>query len=484
MSREARIAMTLSRVAGSLIVLLTSAGNLTAGPSDTRLIDAVRTRNPNAIAALLRQKVDVDARGPDGATALHWAAHWDDVDTATVLIRAGASPDAVNQYGVTPLSVACSDAGDAMVGALLGAGANPNITSPTGETPLMAAARTGKTGAVTMLAMRGGDVNAKERERGQTALMWAVAEGHHGTVRALLAQGADPGARSRGGFSPLLFAAREGDLDMARLLLAAGADVNESDARGASVLLVATVRGHVALAEWLMENGADPNARAAGYTPLHWAAGTWESAITYDYPDAPDEWQALAGIPTREGKRALITALLARGADPNARVTREPPRHGYSLFRRSYVIGATPFHLATQVADLDTMRLLLAHGADPSLGTTDGTTPLHAAAGISFYDHESRVSESSHLDAVKLILELGGGLHAVNAAGFNALHAAAYAGFDSVVQWLVDRGVPLNDRTYAGHTALGIAEGLQSEVGRFQIRPNTAAALRRLGAHQ
>jgi uncharacterized protein len=451
---------------------------------DLRLVDAVRTRDTKAVAGLIKERVDTRATAPDGSTALHWAAHWNDIDSAALLIRSGADVNAVNDYGMTPLIVACVDADDMMVGMLLKRGANPNLALPSGETPLMTAARTGKTEAMRLLLEQGAKIDAAERERGQTALMWAIAEGHRDAVRMLIANGANVRARSLGGFSALLFAARDGDLEMVRLLVEAGGDVNEADERGASALLVATVRGHVDLAKWLLEKGADPNADGSGYTALHWAAGTWESVITYDYPNAPGEWQALAGIPTREAKRGLIKALLERGADVNARVTKPPLRHGYSLYRGSYAVGATPFHLAAQVADVEIMRLLLANGADPTASTKDGTTALHAAAGIGRSEHESRVPESSYIEALKMVLELGGDTQAVNAAGWNALHTATYSGFDAMVQLLVDRGVPLDERTKAGNTALGIAEGDESAgtTGRFQSRPSTAALLRRLGA--
>src|SRR5205823_1425368 len=116
--------------------------------------------------------------------------------------------------------------------------------------------------------------------------------------------------------------------------------------------------------------------------------------ITNDYPEAPGEWAALAGIPNRREKLALITALLDHGADVNAPLTKDLPRYGFTLFKRNYIQRATPFFLATLVGDTEVMRLLLAHGADPSLTARDHTTPLMVAAGIAHQDNESRVSES------------------------------------------------------------------------------------------
>jgi ankyrin repeat protein len=210
----------------------------------------------------VKQHFDVNARQPDGATALHWAAHWDDLEAADLLIHAGANVNAANDLAVTPLALSCENGNTAMVDKLLQAGAYPNAAVETGETALMTASRGGSLGAVEALLTRGADVNAKEPSRGQTALMWAVAQQHPAIVRALIEHGADIHARShvrhvyvnrggrsngeieQGGFTPLLFAARQGDINSAELLLAAGANVNETAPDGTSALVVAAHSGH------------------------------------------------------------------------------------------------------------------------------------------------------------------------------------------------------------------------------------------------
>src|ERR1700682_1132939 len=109
-----------------IVVSLLSVGSVVCASSDLRLVEAVRKQDTKAVTALLKAQVDVNTQQPEGATALHWAAHWDDLETANLLIRAGAHVNAANDYGVTPLSVACNDGSAVMVEALLKAGANPN----------------------------------------------------------------------------------------------------------------------------------------------------------------------------------------------------------------------------------------------------------------------------------------------------------------------------------------------------------------------
>ncbi len=454
-----------------------------AAEPDRRVADAARARDARAVAALARERAPVDAPQGDGSTALHWAAHWDDLAMARALVAAGARAGAANDYGATPMFLAATNGSAAMLDVLLGAGADPNAALPTGETALMTAARTGRVEAVTVLLARGADVDARQVSMGQTALMWAVSEGHLPVVEALVRAGAEVGARSAGGFTPLLFAARGGHQAIADFLASHGADVNEAAEDGSTPLLVATVRGHVPLALWLLDRGARPDgaAGAAGFTPLHWAATRSEGVITYDYPEAPGEWAALAGIPDRTDKLTLIQRLIERGADVNARVTGDLPRYGFSLFKRNYLPGGTPFYLATLVGDVEVMRLLLANGADRTITAKDGTTPLMVAAGIAHADNESRVTEAEHLAAVKLTLDLGDALDGTNRGGMSAMHAAAYAGFDTVVQFLADQGAKLSEVAKNGQSPLGIAEG-NNLSGFFFERPSTAALLRTLGA--
>ena len=267
---------------------------------------------------LLNQHADVNVRSDDGSTALLWAAHWNDLATADLLIRAGADANAANDFRITPLSLACTNASAPLVELLLKAGANPNTPIATGETPIMTCAGSGSADAVRMLIARGADVNAKEPSENQTALMWAAAERHPDVVRTLIEAGADLQAHTRKGFTALHFAAREGDLESTRLLLAAGVNVNirsqpeprrrrgraEAVRRthrvGARVAAAPRevrpirrrcrpaarrcssppCRGHVPLALFLLEHGADPNVGDAGFTPLHWAAGTWEGGVS------------------------------------------------------------------------------------------------------------------------------------------------------------------------------------------------------------
>src|SRR5262249_21331032 len=122
-----------------------------AADHDGRLSEAARNRDTNAVRSLLRQRVDVNAPAPDGATARHWAVYWADADMANLLLRAGAKVDAANDYGVTPLALACLNGDARIVGLLLEAGANPNIALASGETPLLRASRVGSVESVKAL---------------------------------------------------------------------------------------------------------------------------------------------------------------------------------------------------------------------------------------------------------------------------------------------------------------------------------------------
>ena len=468
-----------------LVLPLLAVATGAAANGDLRVVNAAKKHDMNAVRALLKEKADVNASLGDGATALHWAAYWEDLEATDLLIRAGASVDAVNDYGATPLWLACSNGNASVVGRLLKAGAKPNTALPTGETPLMTAAHTGKVDVVAALIARGADVNAKESTMGQTALMWAIAEHHRDIVRTLVEHGADVHAHSDGGFSPFLFAARSGDIDTAKFLISKGADFKDAAKDKTTALHVSVVRGHIPFVKFLLDLGADPNNIDPGYTALHWAAGTWESIFTHEYVFAPGaatlehEWMVLGGVPAPD-KQDLIKALLAHGADVNARVVRSPPRYGSSLFHGNLLTGGTPFYLATVTADLPTMRLLLASGADPKINANDGTTPLIMAVGLGRTDSETLIPEARHIEAVKVCLDLGQDINGANAAGVTPMHAAAIAGLDGMVQYLFDHGAKLNTKNKKGETPTKIADGYE-EASMLYTRPTTAALLRKLG---
>ena len=458
--------------------------------ADTPLVDAVKRNDGAAVEMLLTAGVDVDAAQPDGATALHWAVHLDDAAIVDRLLRADATVDATNEYGVTPLSIACSNGSAPLVERLLEAGADPNRARPTGETPLMRAAITGSVRAVEALVAHGADVNRADPELGQTPLMWAISARRPAVAARLIDLGADVLARSTGGFTPLLFGARQGDVATARLLLAAGADVHDAMDDGTSALLVATLRGHVRTAVLLLEHGADPNDAGPGYTPLHWAAGSWQTELSGPNgiaTDRDDEWRGLRGIP---GDRVgFVRSLLDHGADPDVRLERVPPRAGYSQLRVEHRVtgvspfpGATPFLLAAMAADVEVMRVLAEAGADPNLTADDGTTPLMLAAGLGRYMAETLVTEARSMEAAALAIELGANIDAANESGSTALHGAAHVKSDALVRLLADHGASLDPVNARGQTPLAVAELSRAGSATTATRSSTGDLLRALGA--
>ena len=247
---------------------------LVAAVADTRLADAVQRGDQRAVHFLLQQKADVNAAQGDGMTALHWAAFNDDLETAKMLIAAGANIKAATRDGaITPLLIACTNGNAPVIEALLKGGANANSVSAEGATALMKAAVSGSADAVNVLLAHGASVNATDTAHGQTALMFAAAEDRAAAIKVLMAQGADskmvtksvslekptvdddgnpikprptpkPGdlvgaalagrrvaPHIMGGLTALHFAARDGRVEAVRALVEAGVDV-ESSQRG------------------------------------------------------------------------------------------------------------------------------------------------------------------------------------------------------------------------------------------------------------
>ena len=428
---------------------------------------------------------------PDGTTPLHRAVHRGDLKSAEALIRSGADVNAVNRYGVPPLSLAATNGDAAILELLLKAGANPNATQSEGETALMTAARTGIPAAVKTLLAHGADVNATESWRGQTALMWAAAEGHADTIQVLLEAGAQINARSNAGWTALLFAAREGKIPAVKALLAGGANVDDAllgrrgrdryagvagageraAAGGSSALVLAVGSAHFELAATLLDAGANPNAAAQGWTALHHI--TWiRKPGTGSNDPAPYGSGNVDSL-------TLVRKLKAHGADVNARVTRRP-NVGVSALN---FIGATPFLMAARGGDTELMRLLVELGADPMLPNEDGTTPLMVAAGVGTNSPgEDAGAPPEALEAVKLALELGNDVNAVDKNNNTAMHGAAFKQLPEVVKLLDAKGADIsvwNRKNISGWTPLRVAVGVHRGMN-FRFHVPTADALREI----
>jgi ankyrin repeat protein len=501
----------------AVLLTLAAAGRAGAAGVETRLADAAMKRDIAAVRALLGQKVDVNAPGTDGSPALHWAVRVDDAAMAKLLLGAGAQATLANRNGLTPMAIAAGNGSASLIAILLDAGADANAPDPAGDTPLMSAARVGRADAVTLLLDRGARVDATDPTYQQTALMVAVRENHPDIVKLLIARGASVNARTRvgrtpawvlpnsqpgfghgigivrggspdrgrrapipGGMTPLMYAARDGRMDTVRMLLEAGADINARDANDITPLITAITNNHPELARYLIERGADVKAVDwYGRTPL-WAA---IETRNMDVDNASFE----NGI-DRAPFLALIEVLLQRGADPNARTKEVPPiRNDFLRITGSLswvdFTGQTPFITAALAGDVTVMKLLLKHGADPNIPTFAGTTALMAAAGVNWVvDQTYDEGQPALLEAVKLCVELGLDVNAVNSMGLTALHGAANRGSDEIIKYLVSIGARLDVKDKEGRTPLTWAEGVFLATHPARPKPNSIALIKQLMA--
>jgi len=281
--------------------------------------------------------------------------------------------------------------------------------------------------------------------------------------------------------SPLLYSAQQGDEASARLLIAAGADVNDAAPIGMSALVIAAYSNHAGLGRLLLEHGAAADDARAGYTALH-------AAIL-------------------RGNLDLVTALVARGANVNARVVKPSGarRQSADYAIGDTLVGATPAYLAAKFAEIPILRALLAAGADARLTLPDGSTPLMAALetgrinslggeglgedrrdrNVFFRAYNTQTEAEVERDVLALAGLLAGtgvDVNAANANGDTALHAAALAGLNQVIRLLVERGAAVDVRNSKGQTPLAVAEAPRRNRGGdvFDGQPETVALLREL----
>ena len=493
-------------VAAAVVALMCyGAHPVVASAADTPLADAAMHGDLETVRALVKSGRDIDEAQGDGMTALHWAAFRDDVEMATLLVGADANVAATTRVGgIVPLWMAATNGSAVMIDLLVDGGALVNWPTSTGATPLMAAATSGSVDAVQRLLDHGAFVNSREKANGQTALMFAAWENRADVIRLLVDHGAHagltslvvamddrrydsdgnelpagrpraPGANSMmGGMTALLYAARDGHLEAVQALVESGAVVDQvAGSEGSSPMVIAIANGHYTVAKWLLDAGADPNvANIDGLAPLY---------ATINMRFAPVSW---APNPRTDQERVdaleLLAALLDGGADPTARIARglwfSPTSHNGLWIDPA---GATPFWRAAQASDVESMRLLLAAGADPHLPTFAGTTPLMVASGIGWRGNFSQNAPESWMQAVHFLVELGAEVDAVDSRGYTALHGAAALGNNEMVEFLVARGADVTAINKAGDSAADMAFG----PSRFFIpKPDTVQLLVALGS--
>ena len=551
---------------GALAALPLSGMILAAAPASAdAVVDAAMNGNRDAVRALLKDGADVNTAQADGMTALHWAAQKGDVDLAKVLLYASANVRATTRIGgYTPLLIASRNGDAAMIQALVDGGADPNNATTNGTTALMFAAAAGRNDAVKLLIEKGANVNAKENVKGETALTFAAAYGRLDVVRELTAHKADvsvttkvqdlsafakeeqerflaerggqqgrggrggegrgpqgpqiPGVNRQynytelvaywGGLTPLHLAARQGYTDVANALLDAGADIDQRTTGDQSTpLVIAIVNGRFDLAKQLIDRGANSNLAQAnnGVTPLYAALNCqWSDKALYPQPRAFEQQNT--------SYLDLMKALLDKGANPNARLTRKVWYSQYD-FDQSGVdeTGATPFFRAAYAADVDGMKLLLQYGADPYVTTmrTPGRvrtgdvtrevqdvsplppvppggpaiSPLLAASGEGYGEgfaaNHHHHSPAGMLPAVKfLVEEVGIDVNVKDHDGNTPVHNAAARGDNEMIQYLVSKGADVKQVNREGKTTVDMANGPVQRISPF---PDTIKLLEGMG---
>jgi uncharacterized protein len=502
-------AMLMTSHKSCLVMALWMAASASA--AELKIADAVKSGDAAAVRALIAKKVDVNAPAADSSTPLHLAVKVNNLEMVNLLIGAGANVNASTRYKITPLALACENGNAAIIERLLAAGVDPNSTFEDGQTALMTASLNGKVDALKVLLTHGAKVNATEPYKGQTALMWAAGEGNASAAALLIEFGADLHARSKAGYTALLFAVLNNQIDAARTLIQHGAKIEDKAPDGTTALNMAVVNAYYDLASVLLDLGANPNAEDPRGSALHslvWLRkpGTsWEAAALAADPEP---------VPRPTGKLTaleLAKKLLDKGANPNVRVTwqempmtkglgttRNPPDINLGRHYLSFV-GATPFYAAARNGDVQVMRLLVEHGADPNINTAVGVTPLMAACGLDYYEGETPgpltgVPEAERLEAVKLALSLGNDINAkthlgdypmIGSAeftlltypenmddllnlgvgdprwdGMTALHGAVISNQPSIVQFMVDHGAKVDAKNRLGWTPLMMTRGI------------------------
>ena len=447
-----------------------------------------------ALRALDARDVDVNAAQGDGTTPLHWAVYKIDRELVAELLEHGAKADVTNKYGSSPLAEAVKLADLELVRQLLDAGANVESPNGDGQTALMLAAHIGALDIARVLVEHGADVNAKEAWRDQTALMWAVDGNYPELSQFLIDQGADVNARASandwdsqitsepraqyrpvGGLTAVLYAARSGCTRCVRSLLAAGADADLPTPEGMTPLMIAIDNQRYDTARLLLDEGANPHVWDwYGRTALYVAVDMSTFRGRQSHPATSSETSA----------NDMVRLLLEAGVNPNAQLNMHRPSRGGNIGRfadEMLTTGTTPLLRATMGGDVDTVRLLLEHGALVDLPNVQGVTPLMAAAGhVSGRNRQFDPveAEARAVELLELFLAAGADINAklpneyslsarvgrqpsalTEREGQTALYGAVKFGWTNVVEYLLANGADANVKDAHGKTPLDSALG-------------------------
>jgi ankyrin repeat protein len=464
------------------------------------LASLIEAGNHKAALEKIRAGADVNAAQPDGTRPVHWAVYHVDHELLAALIAKKAKVEVVNEFGSTPLAEAVKLADATMVKMLLDAGAGPEGANADGQTALMLAIKTGEMPIVEMLIEAGAKVNVVEKLDNQTPLMWAAAAPKNGgeIVKLLLSKDAsltprakysdwpsqitsEPRAQYRpvGGLTALLYAARSGCYDCVQEMIAAGADMNLPTPEGVTPLMTAIDNDHNGVAKLLLDRGANPNTWDWwGRTALYIAVDRKEAAAGGGGRGGGPGGRGgarggrgggVAAEPADSGPRVssmeIINALLAANVDTNPELNMHRPSRGGNSGRfveNQLSTGCTPLFRATQSGDMETIKALLAKGANPNVNTM-GLTAFLVAAGVgpgsrggTGLSAAGAVGGTVNEALMDLLLQHGADVNAqitgtktysmrVSRApsaneGMTALHSAVQTGKVEMVRYLVDKG--------------------------------------------
>jgi uncharacterized protein len=475
--------------------------NNAEGDGSTALHWAAYEDNLPVAKMLLAARADVNAvTRLQGVTPLFMACQAGSAAMINLLVEHGANPNLANSLGTTPLMVAAASGSVAAVDALLAHGAQANVREQVREqTALMFAANLNRADVIRTLVAHGADPNLASKlgpatrfERPQrpnannAAANGAAAAGAgqnrpaapkkpaddedddaapkatpaaagnnagangagapdpDEALRRQMQQRRDRGAQQMGGMTPLLYAAREGNVEAARALVESGANINQpSGSEQTTPLLLAIHNGHFDVARVLVEAGADVNkANIMSLTPLY---------ATIDVQWAPHQWSPEPVVDQEHTNYlVLMKMMLDRGANVNARLDRFPWFRTLSQNRVwTEMGGTTAFWRAAAANDVKAMQLLKDAGADLTIPTINGTTPLMAAAGIGWAPNYSTTAPT-RMESVKFMLASGADVNQLDNLGFAAIHGAAFTADLALIQYLVDAGAKTNVKTKAG----------------------------------
>lgn len=343
-----------------------------------------------------------------------------------------------------------------------------------GNTPLLLAAEEEHTEIAILLIEHQADVHASNLQ-GHTVWGWAAFTRNLALMTHLAQHGINPGRSiiddDGNEWNALLLAAEDGELPIVRFLVEQGVDVNTVIDNGRTAFISAASEGHLHVLDYLLAQGVDLQtpSRKNCVALLYAAGGGHNDVVQYllelgvSVDVRHNGWTAFL-VAAQNGKLETIKLLLQHGADINETVEEQQWKgrnaliiacsEDYSDIVRFLIDRNAELNAKSANDDWTGLMWSIKQG-NRELVTMllEGGADIHTVVEHGAWKGHTPLmlaAGEGHVEIVRLLCEQGAALETTLPDGWTALMLAAHRGDLKTVETLIEQGADVNTIVKAG----------------------------------